>query len=92
MKKLAILKFNGNFESGFQVNLEIANEGERAYRTTIAKLPENINIPQLLNKWHEIYCSRYSKFRVKSEGSRRVNLESLNPEGATRIYKFTCLF
>jgi WD40 repeat protein/energy-coupling factor transporter ATP-binding protein EcfA2 len=80
MKKLVILKFDGNFESGFQVNLEIANEGQRAYRTTTAKLPENINIPQLLNNWHEIYCSRYSQFRVKSGGSRRVNLESLNQE------------
>ncbi|AFY31916.1 CHAT domain-containing protein [Calothrix sp. PCC 7507] len=80
MKKLVILKFDGNFESGFQVNLEIANEGQRAYRTTTAKLPENIKIPQLLNNWHEIYCSQYSQFRVKSEGSRRVNLESLKQE------------
>lgn len=80
MKKLVILKFDGNFELGFQVSLEIANEGQRAYRTRIATLPENIKIPQLLNKWHEIYCSRYSQFRVKSGGSRRVNLESLNQE------------
>ncbi|MDZ7961444.1 MAG: CHAT domain-containing protein [Aulosira sp. DedQUE10] len=80
MKKLVILKFYGNFESGFQVNLEIANEGQPAYRTTTAKLPENINIPQLLNNWHEIYCSQYSQFRVKSGGSRRVNLESLKQE------------
>ncbi|MBD2606491.1 CHAT domain-containing protein [Scytonema hofmannii FACHB-248] len=80
MKKLVVLKFDGNFESGFQVNLEIANEGQRAYRTTTAKLPENIKIPQLLNNWHEIYCSRYSQFRIKSGGSRRVNLESLNQE------------
>ncbi|WP_292870557.1 CHAT domain-containing protein [Nostoc sp. LPT] len=80
MKKLVILKFDGNFESGFQVNLEIANEGQRAYRTTTAKLPENIKIPQLLNNWHEIYCSQYSQFRVKSGGSRRVNLESLKQE------------
>jgi hypothetical protein len=39
MKKLVVLKFDGNFELGFQVNLEIANEGQRAYRTTTAKLP-----------------------------------------------------
>ncbi|PAX54586.1 nSTAND1 domain-containing NTPase [Brunnivagina elsteri] len=80
MKKLVVLKFDGNFELGFQVNLEIANEGQRAYRTTTGNLPENISIPQLLNSWHEIYCSRYSQFRVKSGGSRRVNLESLNQE------------
>ena len=80
MKKLVILKFDGNFESGFQVNVEIANEGQRAYRTTTANLPENISIPQLLNNWHKIYCSRYGQFRVKSGGSRRVNLESLNQE------------
>jgi WD40 repeat protein len=80
MKKLVVLKFDGNFELGFQVNLEIANEGQRAYRTTTGNLPENISIPQLLNNWHEIYCSRYSQFRVKSGGSRRVNLESLNQE------------
>nr|MBD2205643.1 myosin kinase [Calothrix sp. FACHB-168]MBD2220306.1 myosin kinase [Calothrix sp. FACHB-1219] len=80
MKKLVILKFDGNFESGFQVNLEIANEGQRAYRTTTAKLPENITIPQLLNNWHEIYYSRYSQFRIKSGGSRQVDLESLKQE------------
>ncbi|MGB3642548.1 MAG: CHAT domain-containing protein [Rivularia sp. (in: cyanobacteria)] len=92
MKKLVVLKFNGNFESGFQVNLEIANEGQRAYRTTTAKLPENINIPQLLNKWHEIYCSRYSQFRVKSGGSRRVNLESLKQECTRESIKLLASF
>ncbi len=80
MKKLVILKFDGDFKSGFQVNLEIANEGQRAYRTTTAKLPENITIPQLLNNWHEIYYSRYSQFRIKAGGSRQVNLESLKQE------------
>ncbi|BAZ40306.1 WD-repeat protein [Calothrix sp. NIES-4101] len=80
MKKLVILKFDGNFTSGFQVNLEIANEGERAYRTTTANIPVNITIPQLLNKWHDIYCSRYGQYRVKSGGSRQFNIESLNQE------------
>ncbi len=80
MKKLVIFKFDGNFESGFQVNLEVANEGERAYRTIPAKLPPNITIPNLLNNFHEIYCSRYGLFRVKSKGSCRVDIESLNKE------------
>ncbi|WP_445631172.1 hypothetical protein [Nostoc sp. DSM 114167] len=49
MKKLVILKFDGNFELGFQVNLEIANEKQRAYLTTTTNLPENISILQILN-------------------------------------------
>ncbi len=80
MKKLVVLKFYGNFTSGFQVSLEIANEGQGAYETTTANLLENISIPQLLNNWHEIYCSRYAQFRIKSGGSRQVNLESLKQE------------
>jgi WD40 repeat protein len=80
MKKLVILKFDGNFESGFQVNLEVANDGERAYRTATAKLPENNSIPQLLNNWQEIYCSRYGLFRVKSLKSRTVEIKSLNQD------------
>lgn len=92
MKKLVILKFDGNFESGFQVNLEIANEGQRAYRTTTAKLSENIKIPQLLNNWHEIYCSQYSQFRVKSQGSSQVNLESLKQECTRESIKLLASF
>ena len=80
MKKLVILKFDGNFESGFQVNLEVANDGERAYRTATAKLPENSSIPQLLNNWQEIYCNRYGLFRVKSLKSRTVEIKSLNQD------------
>ncbi|MDZ7969368.1 MAG: CHAT domain-containing protein [Nostoc sp. DedSLP03] len=80
MKKLVILKFDGNFESGFQVNLEIANEGQRAYLTTTTKLPENISISQILNNLHEIYCSLDSQFRIKYGGSSRGNLECLKQE------------
>ncbi|MBD2413670.1 CHAT domain-containing protein [Nostoc calcicola FACHB-3891] len=84
MKKLVIFKFYGNFESGFEVNLELANESDRAdrttYRTITAKLPQNISIPELLNDFHEIYCSRYGKFRIKSKGSLSVDIESLNKE------------
>ncbi|WP_375476914.1 CHAT domain-containing protein [uncultured Nostoc sp.] len=80
MKKLVILKFDGNFESGFQVNLEIANERQRAYLTTTTNLLENISIPQILNNWHKIYCSLDSQFRIKSEGSSRGNLGCLKQE------------
>ncbi|MDF5706128.1 MAG: CHAT domain-containing protein [Nostoc sp. S4] len=81
MKKLVILKFDGNFESGFQVNLEIANEEHRAYFISYTtNLPENISTSQILNNWHEIYCSLDSQFRIKSGGSSRGNLESLKQE------------
>jgi WD40 repeat protein/energy-coupling factor transporter ATP-binding protein EcfA2 len=80
MKKLVILKFDGSFETGFQANLEIANDGLRPYRTVAAKLPKNITIPQLLNSWHDIYCNLYGQYRIKSAGSRRVNIESFNQE------------
>ena len=80
MKKLVVLKFDGNFESGFQVSLEIANEGERAYRTSTATLPDNLDIPELLKTWHTTYCSRYSQPRIKIIKTSSVNCEALNQE------------
>ncbi|MEC4818235.1 MAG: CHAT domain-containing protein [Scytonema sp. PMC 1069.18] len=78
MKKLVILKFNGNFDSGFHVNLEVANEGQGAYRTITGQLPENLRIIQLLNNWHDTYRSRYGQFRIKAIQGRNINIESLN--------------
>ncbi|WP_208346304.1 CHAT domain-containing protein, partial [Aetokthonos hydrillicola] len=78
MKKLVILKFDGNINSEIHVNLEIANDGERPYRTITGKLPGNNTIASLLNKWHDTYRSRYSQFRIKQINRRNVNIESLN--------------
>ena len=92
MKKLVILKFDGSFATGFQANLEIANDGLRPYRTVAAKLPESITIPQLLNSWHDIYCSRYGQYRIKSVGNRQVNIESLNQECTQESINLLSLF
>ncbi|MBP5972931.1 hypothetical protein HW132_09345 [Brasilonema sp. CT11] len=78
MKKLVILKFNGKINSEFHVTLEIANDGERAYRTITGKLPGNNTIPQLLNTWHNTYRSRYSQFRIKPINGRSVNIKALD--------------
>ncbi|MEC4815990.1 MAG: CHAT domain-containing protein, partial [Scytonema sp. PMC 1069.18] len=80
MKKLVILKFDGNLDSELHVTLEIANDGERAYRTITGKLPGNTTITPLLDKWHNTYRSRYSQFRIKQINRRNVNIESLNED------------
>ncbi|MGI2907547.1 nSTAND1 domain-containing NTPase [Tolypothrix sp. VBCCA 56010] len=80
MKKLVILKFDGNINSELHVTLEIANDGERAYRTITGKLPGNNTITPLLNTWHNTYRSRYGQFRIKAIQVRSINIQSLNEE------------
>jgi hypothetical protein len=78
MKKLVILKFYGNIDSEFHVTLEIANDGETAYRTIPGKLPGNNTITPLLNTWHNTYSSRYGQFIIKNPKIKNVNIKALN--------------
>ncbi|MBW4628105.1 MAG: CHAT domain-containing protein [Brasilonema octagenarum HA4186-MV1] len=80
MKKLVILKFDGNIDSEFHVTLEIANDGETPHLIITGKLPGNNTITQLLNTWHNTYSSRYGQFRIKNTKSKNVNIEALNEE------------
>ncbi|WP_238360925.1 CHAT domain-containing protein [Iningainema tapete] len=78
MKKLVILKFDGNIDSELHVTLEIGNDGERPYQTITGKLPGNNTITPLLNTWHNTYRSRYGQYRIKNPKITNVNIEALN--------------
>ncbi|MBW4600165.1 MAG: CHAT domain-containing protein [Calothrix sp. FI2-JRJ7] len=80
MQKLILIKFSGDFDTGFNVNLEIANEAERAYRTVTAKLPANMTLKSLLLDWQTTYQGQYGNFRIKAINGRSVNIESLNKD------------
>lgn len=67
MAKLVILKFNGNFESGFKVSLEIGQEGKSAERGCSGSLPPTIELSQSLFKWQWQYKRLGSNQRIKPQ-------------------------
>ncbi|BDA66325.1 hypothetical protein CAL7716_004910 [Calothrix sp. PCC 7716] len=80
MKKMIILKFDGDSGTDFNVSLEIANEGERAYRMVTAKLPANTALFSLLNDWQNSYRGQFGDFRIKAINSRSVNIDTLSKD------------
>ncbi len=71
MDKLAILKLNGDFQTGFQVNLEIWQEGEQALSDRelelTASLPPNPELAALAQQhWQDKYRSLGSPSRWSS--------------------------
>ena len=48
MAKLVILKFNGDFKSGFQVSLEVGQEGQSAERGSVGSLPSSLELSHAL--------------------------------------------
>jgi CHASE2 domain-containing sensor protein len=67
MAKLVILKFNGNFESGFQVNLEIGQEGKSFDRGGIGYLPPAPELNQCLRQWQKHYNQLGNNYRIKPQ-------------------------
>lgn len=53
--KLVVLKFDGNLEQGFQVLLEIGDEGYRPSIELIGALPPNLEIASHLSAWQQRY-------------------------------------
>lgn len=69
MTKLVILKLSGDFESGFQVSLEIGQEGKSADFGFLGTLPPATDLKQCLARWQEQYRQQTNKqnnnFRLK---------------------------
>ncbi|MEM8827756.1 MAG: CHASE2 domain-containing protein [Cyanobacteria bacterium P01_G01_bin.19] len=79
MEKLVILKFNGNFESGFQISWEIALEGQSADRGFAGSLPPNPELGNVLTLWQKQH---------KSLGnSKRIKPQQIIYDGAINAYK-----
>jgi CHASE2 domain-containing sensor protein len=67
MAKLVILKFNGNFKSGFQVNLEVGEEGKSFDRGGIGYLPPAPELNQCLWQWQQHYNQLGNNPRIKPQ-------------------------
>lgn len=80
VKKVVILKFLGDLISGFQITLDISNEGEPPYLTVTGRLPSNAAIIIFFQKWSKTYQSRCKECRIHAISSRSVNIDSLNQD------------
>ena len=67
MAKFVILKFNGNFESGFQVTLEIGQEGQTADRGFSGSLPSAPELNRCLVRWQQQYQQLSQSNRIKPQ-------------------------
>lgn len=66
MEKLATLKFQGDFEHGFQVTLEIGADGQRPFADIQGRLPPNSDIPIFYECWRSSYRHLFSsRIQVK---------------------------
>ncbi|MUG91309.1 CHAT domain-containing protein [Scytonema sp. UIC 10036] len=57
MKKLVVLKLDGDLENGVQVTLEIGQEDERPFREIIGHLPKAPKLALAVHKWQSTYRS-----------------------------------
>ena len=55
--KLVVLKFDGTFQQGFKVLLEIGDEGDRPTIELAGALPPNLEITAYLSEWRQHYHS-----------------------------------
>ena len=55
--KLVVLKFDGTFQQGFRMLLEIGDEGNRPAIELAGALPPNLEITAQLSEWQRHYHS-----------------------------------
>ena len=67
MTKFVLLKFNGSFESGFQINLEIGREGHSADRGLSGYLPPASELGKCLVRWQQQYTQLGNISRIKPQ-------------------------
>ena len=67
MTKLVLLKLNGSFESGFQISLEIGQEGQPADRGLVGYLPTALELKRCLVQWQQEYTQLGNNNRIKPQ-------------------------
>ena len=92
MKKVAILKFLGDFASEFHITLDISNEGEPPHSTVTGRLPGDTAIIASSQKWSRIYQSRCKSGRIYLGSSRNVNIGALNQDLYHKSNDLRCQF
>jgi WD40 repeat protein/KaiC/GvpD/RAD55 family RecA-like ATPase len=67
MRKLVVLKLDGDLEQGVRVTLEIGEEGERPSTEIIGQLPRATDLVKAIDQWQSTYCSFGNSFRIKAK-------------------------
>ncbi|GAB1544236.1 hypothetical protein NUACC21_69120 [Scytonema sp. NUACC21] len=67
MRKLVVLKLDGNLQEGVRVTLEIGFEGERPTTEITGNLPPNSNMVTAINHWQSTYRSLWQFSRIKAK-------------------------
>ena len=67
MRKLVVLKLDGDLQQGVQVTLEIGEEAERPSIEITGKLPPNQDMATSLDQWQSTYRSLGQSTRIKAK-------------------------
>ncbi|WGV26506.1 CHASE2 domain-containing protein [Halotia branconii] len=67
MRKLVVLKLDGDLHLGVQVTLEIGEEGKRPTTEITGKLPSNLDMATAIEQWQSIYRSLWKFTRIKAK-------------------------
>ena len=67
MRKLVVLKLDGDLEVGVRVALEIGEEGERPHTEVTGQLPEANDLVTAIDQWQSTYrsCGKSSRLEAK---------------------------
>lgn len=67
MRKLVVLKLDGNLNAGVRVTLEIGEEGVRPSTEISGHLPPNPDIATIIDQWQSSYSSLWKFTRIKAK-------------------------
>ncbi|MBN3898604.1 MAG: CHASE2 domain-containing protein [Nostoc sp. NOS(2021)] len=67
MKKLVVLKLDGDLHLGVQATLEIGEEGKRPTTEITGKLPSNLDMAIAIDQWQSTYRSLGKFTRIKAK-------------------------
>ncbi|WP_088242942.1 CHASE2 domain-containing protein [Calothrix rhizosoleniae] len=67
MRKLVVLKLDGNLNTGVRVTLEIGAENQRPFAETSGKLPPNKTMIAAIEEWNSNYRSLWKFARIKAK-------------------------
>ena len=65
--KLVVLKFDGTFQQGFQILLEIGEEGDRPSVELAGSLPPDLEISAYLSEWQQHYRNLSANSRIQPQ-------------------------
>src|SRR5919199_1925694 len=90
MRKLVVLKLDGDFKQGFRVTLEIGSEGDRPEVEMLGNLPPATELVAKYSGWQSTYRSLGKATRIiKAKGARiDGSLKTRKQECRTQAFEF----